>query len=104
MKLAGLKFHIYVIPHICINIPTEYFEKYLRKEEIFMAQGFSKTHIDKVLYDAYGLRLVDEHQGYKAYRYRRFHTYKVIDRTGAVIAEHITLKPLADFLKAAGDY
>ncbi len=56
MKLAGLKFHIYVIQHICINIPTEYFEKYLRKEEIFMAQGFSKTHIDKVLYDAYGLR------------------------------------------------
>ena len=60
-----------------------------------MAEGFSKAHIEKVLWDAYGLYLIDEHEGeYKAYRYIQYHTYKVVNESGTVLARHITLKAL----------
>ncbi len=69
-----------------------------------MAEGYSKAHIDKVLWDVYGLYLIDENQGYKSHRYIRYHTYQVVNEAGTVLARHITLKALADLLKAKGDY
>ena len=70
-----------------------------------MAEGYSKSHIEKVLWDVYGLYLIDEHKwDYKAYRYIRYHTYQVVNEAGTVLARHITLKALADFLKTKGDY
>lgn len=70
-----------------------------------MADGYSKAHIEKVLWDVHGLYLIDEHRGeYKAYRYRQYHTYQVVNESGTVLARHITLKALADFLKSKDDY
>ena len=70
-----------------------------------MPKGYNKAHIEKVLWDTYGMYLIDEHAWeYKAYRYRRYHTYKVVDEHGNVKMNHITLKALADFLKKEGDY
>lgn len=70
-----------------------------------MAQGFSKSHIEKILWDTYELYLIDEHAWeYKGYRYRRYHTYMVVDASENVIMRGITLKALADYLKAEGEY
>lgn len=69
-----------------------------------MPEGFSIAHIRKVLFDEYGLYLIDEHQGYKANRYRRFHTYRVVNEDNHIIMEHVTLKALANFLKQLDVY
>lgn len=69
-----------------------------------MPNGYSVSHIKKVLFDIYGLYLIDENVGYKGNRYRRFHTYRVVDETNTIILEHVTLEALADFLRKNGDY
>lgn len=69
-----------------------------------MPNGYSVSHIKKVLFDIYGLYLIDENVGYKGNRYRKFHTYRVVDENNTIIMEHVTLKSLADFLRKNGDY
>lgn len=68
-----------------------------------MPNGYSVSHIKKVLFDIYGLYLICENQ-YKGHRYRRFHTYRVVDGNNTPILEHVTLKAIADFLRQNGDY
>lgn len=67
-----------------------------------MASGY--THIKKVLFDIYGLYLIDENAVYKGHRYKKFNTYRVVDENNTIILEHVPLKVLADFLRENGDY
>ena len=67
-----------------------------------MARGYSVSHIKKVIFDIYGLYLIDE--VYKGHRYKKFNTYRVVDENNTIILEHVPLKVLADFLRENGDY
>ena len=70
-----------------------------------IAHGYSYSHIRKLMWDIYGLYLIDMNENiYKASRYSPIHLYKLVDENNNVVLEFVTLKALADFLKQQGDY
>lgn len=71
-----------------------------------MAHGYSYARIKKRMWDIYGLYLIDMKENvYKAYRYPPYtHLYKLLDENNVIVLENVTLKALADMLKAEGEY
>lgn len=66
---------------------------------------YSKSRIRKLLYEIYGIKMVDVDYGYKSNRYIRFCQYNLyLEETNELIGEHVTLAALGDYLTSKGDY
>lgn len=65
--------------------------------------GYNKAHIERVLRESYGAFLIEEYYGCP-FHSKKGHIYSLLNVDGDVLANHVTLRELADDLKAVGLY